>query len=570
MNQTFNKVIIGGLMLVSMSIWSQQKKGKDTIGTQSVVVIKSFNPTINDVHKIKENPKITDKSTADKMELEYQINSVPVPSTFTPKKTKPVELTRDKSVKQYDRYVRLGLGNYFNVDAEAFAEFDVARYTDLTLLLEYLSSKGGIKSVNYDHGFSDLNFLGSLENQSKRTGWSLDLGVSRETYNWYGISDQISFSQEVIDNTDLKQRYLGISISGDYKFDSELIPKVGLAYHNFTNKYNSREGNIVLTPEFNINTSSSLVKMPVVIDALFGSFDNPYTLIPFDNYGFVNIGVLPSMRMNFDEVNVEAGLKLFMSLNSNASGTNFHLYPNIEATYQIPQSDISVFGGLVGGLQQNTYREATQDNPFAMPLLTIEPTSRAFNMFAGAKGSWKGNLSYEAQLSLARDSNRPFWKQQPALIDNPAQAYSFANAFTYVYDRLTTIGLDLYTDYSLEKQYGFACHTAFMGYSVKNEAEAWNLPSVQADVSANYYATPELNISTYLVYTGAREAFDSIANQAITLGGFFDANIKGSYVLNKQWQLSLMGNNLFSTNYQLWQNYSVQGFQVLFGAKYKF
>ena len=77
---------------------------KDTIGDQTVNVIKPYKPTISDAFKIKDNPKLNDSNVVKKKEIKYNIFSIPVASTFTPAKGKAATVDKVKAVKLYDNH----------------------------------------------------------------------------------------------------------------------------------------------------------------------------------------------------------------------------------------------------------------------------------------------------------------------------------------------------------------------------------------------------------------------------------------------------------------------------------
>ena len=56
----------------------------------------------------------------------------------------------------------------------------------------------------------------------------------------------------------------------------------------------------------------------------------------------------------------------------------------------------------------------------------------------------------------------------------------------------------------------------------------------------------------------------------VTVDSYFDLNAHVGYHINEQFSAYIKGNNLTNQDYQRWQNYDVQGIQVLAGVTYKF
>ena len=570
MNHFFKAVVITISLLCNFITVAQNTISKDTISSESVVVIKSFNPTINDAFKIKQEPSLEQDEEIEKPELNYTINSVAVPSTFTPQKTKPVELKKDKLPKQFDRYVLLGGGNYLNLNAEAFGKFKIDRSSELILFLNHLSSQGGIKEVSLNDHFYDTNLKTSFEKQNRYSSWIADLELHHQLYNWYGIPDESTFTTEQIESVNPTHSFIDANLGGKFFLDSKVVPTLSSRFRHFRDDYGSSENNLVVDPEFQFSFNRNKVKFPVHLDALFGSFDQT-DILEQNTYGLVNFGIKPNFILDVNGASVQLGFSGFVSSDIENGSTKFFAYPNVKASYKIPQLNINLFGGVTGDLVQNSYHRAAEQNLFTAPSLTISPTNKIFNAYGGINGSVNSNFGYEAKISLSRDNNLPLWVKLPEFTFNDEVVnYGLNNAFTYVYDNVTTGSLSAKLDYEVENSFGLGLDATVYTYDTKDQLEAWNLPSVKAKANANYYFMPELNVTSYLFYTGSRKDIDQFTGDTVSLDGFFDVNIRGDYRINEQWQAFITGNNLLANSYQLWQDYPVQSIQVMVGAKYKF
>ena len=100
-------------------ILSAQKNKQEPIGTQEVLVVKSYTPSLSDAFKIKSAPKLSDSLTSLEKELVYQLQKIPVISTFEPNKASPLKLQQRKSTTPYNTFFSGGYGNknqlFFNV-----------------------------------------------------------------------------------------------------------------------------------------------------------------------------------------------------------------------------------------------------------------------------------------------------------------------------------------------------------------------------------------------------------------------------------------------------------------------
>ena len=133
-------------ILIFSSIFSfnaQEKKketSKDTVKTEVVEVITSYNPKIIDASKIKKNPTIKILKTTEKKKLEYKIFSVPVASTFIPRTG--VVKGIDVGVKEriYKNYLAAGFGNYNTPFAELYLHHSTRFENEFGVYVKYLSA----------------------------------------------------------------------------------------------------------------------------------------------------------------------------------------------------------------------------------------------------------------------------------------------------------------------------------------------------------------------------------------------------------------------------------------------
>jgi len=79
---------ISVLAILCVTQFSLAQKKDDNIGTEVVNVVKPYTPSISDAFKVKETPTLDDEETSKKENIQYNIFSFPVASTFAPAKEK--------------------------------------------------------------------------------------------------------------------------------------------------------------------------------------------------------------------------------------------------------------------------------------------------------------------------------------------------------------------------------------------------------------------------------------------------------------------------------------------------
>ena len=106
------------MMLFGIKIYAQEK---NEIGTQKVLVMKSYTPSLLDAFMI--NPKliVPDTLVSDKKILDFFIKTIPVISTFVPNKATPLKFQRRSSTTPYNTFFSGGVGLknqlYFDVSS---------------------------------------------------------------------------------------------------------------------------------------------------------------------------------------------------------------------------------------------------------------------------------------------------------------------------------------------------------------------------------------------------------------------------------------------------------------------
>ena len=105
-----SKVLYFGLffiMFFGIKIYAQQK---NEIGTQEVLVQKSYTPILFESFMINPTLKVPDSLVSNKRFLNFFIKSIPVISTFIPNKATPLKLQQRSSTTPYNTFFSGGIG----------------------------------------------------------------------------------------------------------------------------------------------------------------------------------------------------------------------------------------------------------------------------------------------------------------------------------------------------------------------------------------------------------------------------------------------------------------------------
>src|SRR5690606_19266973 len=184
--------------------------------------------------------------------------------------------------------------------------------------------------------------------------------------------------------------------------------------------------------------ADELISTVINFDYLSGSFErNYYTDTSIDYSNFL-VGLTPTFQLKQDDLTVDIGVTATLLNNTEASESKFYIYPNIEASYRVVDDVVIAFGGIKGGLVQNSYYEYANLNPFVSPTLFIAPTDKQYDAFLGVKGMLTNTMSYVVSGSYKAERNKGL------IVNNDLTAsqedYTYGNSFGVVYDNVNTFG----------------------------------------------------------------------------------------------------------------------------------
>jgi hypothetical protein len=565
------KYIILAILTCNVAITFAQEREKDSIDTDVVNVVKPYKPTISDAFKIKEIPSLNDSTTIKKKEIKYNIFSIPVASTFTPAKGKAATVDKEKAVKLYDNYASLGVGTYTTILGEVYLNHAISRTERVGGYFSHHSSAGDIESVNFDNNFSETGLNAHYSQKLRDYSWKVEGGFQLQRFNWYGLPNQD------IDVFDVGHSFYTANIGGNIKFDEAIFEKGSVLFRRFGDDQDSGENRFVLNTGFDVPVADEVINTEVTIDYLGGSFDRSYFADQEFNYSNVIFGLAPSYQMKEDDLTLNLGVNLVYLNDTEASDGKFFIYPNITASYRLVDELLIAYGSLEGGLLQNSYYDFAQENPFVSPTLFIIPTDQAYNASIGVKGKLSNSMSYNVNGRYVADNNRALYRSNPAISGN-SENYQFGNSFGITYDNVTTFAIGGELNVDVNRNFKLGLKAEYFAYDTKNEAEAWNLPDIEASAFLDIQIDEHWFAGANLFFVGERKdlfvtgvgSLTLPISTTITLDSYFDANAHVGYKITDQLSAFAKVNNIANQDYNRWLNYPVQGIQFLAGATYQF
>jgi hypothetical protein len=367
-------------------------------------------------------------------------------------------------------------------------------------------------------------------------------------------------------------------------FKDGIFKDASMQFKRFSDGLNSGENRFFIKPNFDFDVMNQKIKVDFVVDYVGGSFDRMYDVDSELKYSTIIAGTKPSILYQQDDLSVQIGAGVYYAtanINGESDGKIF-IYPNIKASYKLVGDILVAYAGAEGDLEQNSYADFVDQNPFVSPTLFIAPTDNKFDLYIGMKGKLANSVAFNVRASNKNQADRALFVSNG--FDGTGTSingYAYGNSFGVVYDDLNTLSIfgELKADFS--KNVTFGINGTYNNYSTDSQAEAWNLPQLKIGSTVDFDINEKWYAGANVFFVGERKDLVSIqddvlvfpatfSQQVVTLDSYFDLNAHVGYKYNAKLTAFLKGNNLANQQYNRWANFPVQGIQVLLGANYKF
>lgn len=568
------------IFLLTLSQFALAQKEGEDLGNEVVNVVKPYTPTISDAFKVKETPALEDEENSKKEDIKYNIFSFPVASTFTPSKGRAAAVDKTEQERLFKNYVTLAGGNYGNANAELFVTKNIGDNAYVGGMLRHLSSQGGINDLMLEDKFSNTSLDLTYGTKQSNLSWTADLGYQHQIYNWYGVRQDYFGPPDpgIYNGVDAKHTYHNFYLGSKLRFNDSFFKEASIKFNRFWDSYDSAENRFYIKPSFDFNINDTKIKTDFIVDYVGGEFKNNYFDTGAIRYGYTNFGVHPSFVINRADWTVNLGAAAFYSLDTENSDNKFFIYPQVNASLKVVGDLMVFYAGAEGGLDQNTYRDFTNENPFVSPTLFIAPTDRQYDIFAGLKGKLSSTVSYNVRGSYKSEKNKALFRNNQfpftgGIMLSDLEGYQLGNSFQLAYDNVKTISFygEIKADFS--KNVAFGVNATFNSYTTDIEEEAWNLPALKLATTLDVNITPKWYAGASVFFIGERKDyldFGGGIGDTATLDSYIDANAHVGFKYNERWTAFLKLNNIANQAYEKWLDYPVQQFQVMIGANYKF
>ncbi len=531
----------------------------DTLNSLTIINTGEYKPTIIDANKINDNPVITD-STQKLPVKGYGISSKKINTDFNIEPIVAAQMVGEPLTKLYNGLVKIGMGTYTTPYGEVWFNNLRSKEAAYGLRLKHLSSSSTLKDYGFA-GFSDDEV--SLYGKKFLKEHSLigNFDYARNLVHFYGYDANLNSLSK--DATRQRFNYFAANteLISHYTSAKRYNHDIKLSYYNLADLYKTSENNIKATGFVQTTINKELFKVNAAVD-----YYNYKTEKDTINNTILTLN--PNFIATGDKYRASIGVTATMDI---FVQSKFYFYPNLYLSYNVFDDIIIPYIGATGGLQKNSFKTLSDNNPFVLSHLTMNNSSNKFELFGGLKGTLSSHIAYNARASYSSIANMAMYVNDTKEL--------LQNKFNIIYDDANLLNVRGEISYQLREKFRINLRGEYFNYKMKTELRAWYKPQTEFTFSANYNLNDKIVAKVDLFYIDNQFAKTFVANTTSVIGqkvvakelkGVFDANIGIEYRYTKKLGFFIKFNNIANFRYYRYSNYPTQRFWLMGGLSYSF
>lgn len=513
-----------------------QKQAKDSTVNRTVIVEQEYNPDILDASKVNVLPKV-EPPTVSKKEVEYDATLVPAGNIPAP--IMQAYTGKETQSKALPGYVRLGYGNYGNLDARANYLFTLPNSDRLNLTFNMNGMDGKLEMPDNEDDWNSYYYRTHAGMDYVHSFKKVDMNVA-------GNFDLSNFNF-LPGSINSKQKFTAGDVHFGVKSTSADLPLQFRAETNLLLYERQHEVGFSDTQEGLVRTKADVtgsISDEQFIGLALGMDNVFYKNNQFEDYTSVNLN--PYYLYETDDWKIRLGAQVDLAF---GFGKQFRFAPDVMAQYTFSDSYI-LYAQAKGGKLQNDFRRMEMTSPYSQTDGQLDATYEQLNAALGFKTSPATGLwfnIYGGYQDLKNDLLQYF---QRFAIENTHNIYAGAEV-----------------SYSYKDIISFTASGVYRDWKISNGDADWLLlykPAFEANFRIDLRPIPSVlinlgyqNISRTKV---EGEKADPVSN--LYLGG--------SYEIFKGISVYARANNLLNKNYQYYWGYPTEGINFLGGVSFLF
>ncbi|MDD4191421.1 MAG: hypothetical protein PHI28_08820 [Mangrovibacterium sp.] len=574
---------------------SQVSKGqqKEPELKKEVEVVKPYEPSVSDVLKINEMPRIKPQE-AERPAFDYAIKPTPVFSTFQVEPVQAARMAGEPGPEQTNGLIRLGVGNYQSPYGRFSYHTGSGKKTTLGVDLNHFSSHGKIRLLNGDQvkapssdNHAEL-FLNQFFNNSAKL--KATLFFDKQAFRYYGYAGE-ELDQEnktlLIPFWNKQQAFSrgGIDLQLTGKDQQGAGYEAGMTYQHYQSKTGQKGNLIRLGGQVNKN-----------VDHFQGRLDAFLTIDGTDSVRHESTGTFirrekavlelsPSVLFETEMASLRLGISSY-TITEAEKIEDFMVTPLVKASWSPVKNWLTLFAGAAGHLQQNHYLAIANENQFVNPDQHVKDTKYRYILSGGIRGKIANQWNYRFQADYSSIRDHHFYILTNRFTANPPgddELTTRSNTFDVRYDNVKQLGVGGEIRFTASDMLNVLLGGTYYSRETKTQPEAWHQPDFESSASVSFTPSGPFRFTADLYYLGERKALvaagladagivqlEPLRDMIRTLDPILDMNFSITYQHTRQLSFRTQVNNFSAQKYERWLGYTSKGINFLLGLSYSF
>jgi len=545
---------------------SQQNTGSHN---EQVTIVGSYDPSINEAYKINLKPEAMEIELQ-QQNFEYDFLEIRQNTIVGSNPIKPINLRSGRRTKKFDNFLMAGFGSRISPFIDFYHSSGKKGSYNFNANLYHYSSFNNIQ----DYSPSPFSETSAKVKYSKFFGEHvIDLGLKYglKTNKYYGFKPDDWAAIDIPDQ-DLNQMFNLVKVRAvvrsAYKSQSKLHHTVGLETYYYFDKHN--------TSELNAKVDFDLYKGFDVLDVLDyqsiglkGKFDFYSNNDSLNNLSEFFVEAQPYFKAKYGQFSFVAGLK-FGYLGDTAG--SFHFWPVIDVNMNIIPGGFSIFAGVNGKMEKQSYLNLTTENPYLSSVATLGWLNEKINVYGGFRASLAQLVGLNFKIGWKTFDNMAFFINKAEYLTPSLTPQGPLNKFETIFDNGSVFYTQADVSFNMGKDLKLLLGGEFNSYKLDSLEQAYHKPLTVVRFGFSYLIAGKVKVGSELSFNGKRYALDptGLAPTLVELDSYIDLNASVEYKINEDFSAFLNGTNLLNKNYDRFYSYPVQGFQIMAGVSYRF
>ena len=493
------------LSLFALGILTAQENEQDPIGTQEVLVVKSYTPSLSDAFKIKSVPKLSDSLTSLEKKLVYELKKVPVISTFEPNKASPLRLQQRKSSTPYNTFFSGGFGNmsqlYFNVSS--VIEMDRTQRFGINFYRDGFGTDLANSLLKSSQNYSRFGLHHNLRNSYYNANSLLQFETSNT--NYFGLYDR-DWDPLILNSTNPESRRNYFKIRTHWNWYDDVLRGITFQADLTSDNFNSTEQQLGLQTDFEVDLGGGKLKSELHLQGFHTAFETSYFERTLEEYtqGKGTLNLFWQHSRNDVKLKIGAGAAYLSGVENSSSSLLY--YPQLEVVYRKTGNVLSPYLRAEGGVQFNTYKSLTLTNPYLAPTTLLTPTFNRYNASLGIRSQLASVLNFDLGFIYDQVENFNIFERLPFDKNHENQAYRLTNAYAARYVDTDLYGFKAALRIDLAKDNFVRFETRYRVFETNGNQELWNVPALEMNWESQFQWKDRLAFSLSGNLWGDRKA----------------------------------------------------------------